>query len=82
MVTIQRIEHDGRLVAMVGGGRALIAGGLTADVDAVAQAKCLYALEVQAGQWPGPYTNAAANRYAERALMRACPTRPHARRRR
>jgi hypothetical protein len=82
MVAIERIEHDGRLVAMVGGGRALIAGGLTADLDAVVRAKYLYALEVQAGRWPGSYTDAAAIDYARRALTRTCPTRPEAQRRR
>jgi hypothetical protein len=45
MVTIQPIEHDGHVVALV-------------------RAKCLYALEVQVGERPGPYSDEAATRYA------------------
>jgi hypothetical protein len=35
------------------------------------QAKALYALEIPAGQRRGPYTDAGAERYADRAARRA-----------
>jgi hypothetical protein len=35
------------------------------------RAKCLYALEVQAGQRPGPYSDQAATGYARRAFAHA-----------
>jgi hypothetical protein len=77
MVTIEPIEHGGRVVALVTGGRALIADGLGAYAVAVVRAKCLYALDVQAGERPGRYTDAAATRYAQlaHAAARACRAR-------
>ena len=68
MVRIQPIEHDGHVVALVAGGRALIGDRLAGHMLALVRAKCLYALEVQAGERPGPYSDEAATRYAQRAL--------------
>jgi hypothetical protein len=68
MVTIQPIEHDGHVVALVAGGRALIGAELADRALALVRAKCLYALEVQAGERPGPYSHRAATRYARRAV--------------
>jgi hypothetical protein len=68
MVTIQPIEHDGHVVALVAGGRALLGDQLTGRTLALVRAKCLYALEVQAGERAGPYDEQAATRYAQRAL--------------
>jgi hypothetical protein len=64
MVTIQSIEHDGHVVALIAGGRALIGDELAGSTLALVRAKCLYALEVQAGERPGPYSDEAATRYA------------------
>ena len=68
MVTIQPIEHDGRVVALVAGGRALLGDQLTGRTLTLVRAKCLYALEVQAGERAGPYSDQAATRYAQAAL--------------
>lgn len=66
MVRIQPIEHAGRVVALVLGGRALIDNAqLPADALPIVQAKCLYALEIQGQTRPGPYTELAATRFAE-----------------
>jgi hypothetical protein len=75
MVTIQPIEHDGHVVALVAGGRALIGDELAGGALALVRAKCLYALEVQADERPGPYSDLAATRYAQRALAHARPAR-------
>src|SRR5205085_1325983 len=64
MVTIQPIEHDGHIVALVAGGRALLGDQLTGQALALVRAKCLYALEVHAGERAGPYSDQAATRYA------------------
>jgi hypothetical protein len=75
MVTIQPIEHDGHVVALVAGGRALLGDQLTGRTLALVRAKCLYALEVQAGERAGPYDEQAATRYAQRALAHGHPAR-------
>jgi hypothetical protein len=80
MVTIQPIHHDGHVVALVAGDRALIGEELRGRALALVQAKCLYALEIQAGECPGPYTEAAATRYAQHAIARR--QHAHTRRRR
>jgi hypothetical protein len=67
MVTIQPIEHYGRVVAVVAGCRALIGDELAGGTLALVRAKCLFALEVQAGERPGPYSDKAATRCARRA---------------
>src|SRR4051812_8589253 len=43
------------------------------------RAECLYALQIQAGTRPGPYTDAAAAQYAQRALQCARTARSRAR---
>jgi hypothetical protein len=67
MVAIQQIHHDGDVVAWVAGGRAVITGALAGDAFELVRAKCLYALEIQAGKQPGPYTDGAATAYAHSA---------------
>jgi hypothetical protein len=79
MVTIERIEHAGQVVAWVAAGRALIADGLADEALALVRAKCLYALQVQAGERPGPYREEAATRYAQIALAHTHPARSHVR---
>jgi hypothetical protein len=70
MAAIQRIDHDGKVVAFVVGGRAVITADLADDAFDVVRAKCLYALEVQAGEQRGPYSDRAATAYARSALGR------------
>ena len=65
MASIQPIEHDGRVVALAFRGRALIGQQLAPEALALVQAKCLYALEIEAGTLPGPYTEPAATQFAE-----------------
>jgi hypothetical protein len=70
MVAIQQIHHGGDVVAWVVGGRAVITGGLADDASDLVRAKCLYALEIAAGERPGPYTDGAATAYARSAMDR------------
>jgi len=71
MAAIQRIDHDGKPVAFVVSGRAVITADLADDAFNVVRAKCLYALEVQAGEQPGPYSDPAATAYARSAFGRS-----------
>jgi hypothetical protein len=68
MVSIQPIEHNGRIVALAFRGRALISEQLAPEELALVQAKCLYALEIEAGALRGAYTEPAATQFAERTL--------------
>jgi hypothetical protein len=70
MIAIQQIRHDGDVVAWVVGSRAVITSGLDGDALDLVRAKSLYALEVQAGERPGPYTDGAATAYARSAMNR------------
>lgn len=66
MVSIQPIEHEGNLVALVLGDCALIdEAQLSAEALPLVQAKCLYALEIQGQTRPGPYAEPAATRFAQ-----------------
>jgi hypothetical protein len=70
MPTIQPIEHDGHVVALVAGERAIVSDELQAADRRLIHAKCFYALQIQAGERPGPYTDLDATRYARRATRR------------
>jgi hypothetical protein len=70
METILVIELNGGAVAVVAQDRAIIADDLVGADRLRAQAKALYALEVLAGERPGPYSDDAAERYAS-AVERA-----------
>jgi hypothetical protein len=70
MATIQRIHHDGDVVAFVAGGRAAITDRLADDAFDLVRAKCLYALEIQAGERSGPYSDRAAALYARSVMDR------------
>ena len=83
MNRITIIELDGRAVAAVAGGQAIITRGLAAGELAHVQAKAVFALEIEAGERPGPYCDDGAERYARRLLEPpAAPARrwPHRRR--
>jgi hypothetical protein len=64
METILVIQLNGRVVAVVAQDRAIIADEFVGADRLRAQAKALYALEVLAGERPGPYSDDAAERYA------------------
>jgi hypothetical protein len=79
MMHIQPIEQDGRVVALVVGDRALVdETQLPVDLLPLVQAKCLYALEIQARTLPGPYSEPAATRFAEDVLERVARSRRRA----
>ena len=58
-----------RPVELVAGGRALIGDELAGRALALVQAKCLYALEVQAGERPGPHSDDVAMRSARSRIV-------------
>jgi len=66
--TLNLIEHDGRAAAVVVDGQALLDATLGPTARRHVQAKCLHALEIAAGDRPGPYNDAAATRYAREVL--------------
>lgn len=66
MPTVQPITLDGRLVAVVADGEALIEV-LDEQEAATVKAMCLFAIEIRAGEIEGPYTEARALAYAARA---------------
>jgi uridylate kinase len=62
----QQITYNDAVVAVVVGGQAIIPKMLAAAERRTVEAMCLYALEVAAGQHPGPYTDERAAQYAHR----------------
>ena len=68
MPRLQRINHNGQLAAVVVAGQAILDDTLADPDRRHVQAKCLYALEIAERQRPGPYTDAAAEQYAQQAL--------------
>jgi len=71
MSRLQQITHNGELVAIVLADQAIIDDTLPASERRQVQAMCLYALEIQAGELPGPYTDDKANAYARAATRQA-----------
>ena len=67
VATIQVIEHRGEACAIVLDGCAILADGLRGRARRDVQAKALYAIEVAAGERPGPYTDAGAEHFARAA---------------
>lgn len=80
MRTIQVIELRGRPVALALSGEAIIADHVTGQERSIVAGMALYALEVQAGQRPGPYADADAERYARAAIALRQRPPSHARR--
>jgi len=60
MLEIQIISLRGRTAAIVAGDTAILAEHVPDELVARVQAKALYALQIQAGELPGPYTDAGA----------------------
>jgi hypothetical protein len=71
MNQLQRITYNGELVAVVIADHAIIDDTIPAPEKPHIQAKCLYALEIQAGELPGPYTDEKADLYARAAASRS-----------
>ena len=80
MKQIEVIELRGRPVALALGEQAIIADHVTGEDRAIVAGMALYALEVQAGQRPGPYANVDAERYARHAIAPRRAVAPRARR--
>lgn len=64
MADLQTIVHNGRLAAVVAGGQAIIPDSVPKHDLPTIKAMCLYALEVDDGRIPGPYSTAQALAYA------------------
>ena len=62
-----KIIYRGRLAAVVIAGQAVLTEELPEPEEGTVKAMCLYALEIAAGQQPGPYTDDDALEYADRA---------------
>jgi hypothetical protein len=71
MRDIEIITVAGRPAAIVTAGQAIISEQLSTAALQRAQAKALYALQIQAGERPGPYRDADAESYARSALRAA-----------
>jgi hypothetical protein len=70
---LQPITHNGQLVAAVIQDHAVIITTLPALELRHVQAMCHYAMLVQAGELPGPYTDRQADAYARLAVLCAPP---------
>jgi hypothetical protein len=64
MRQIQPITHNGRIVALVAGQRAVISEHVPERHRPTVKAMCLYAIEIAAGHLPGLYTDTEALAYA------------------
>jgi len=67
--TLQEIHHRGVLAAVVVGDQAMIRPHVTDHDLPDVEAMCLYAIEIHTGTHPGPYTDHAAERYAQTAQL-------------
>jgi hypothetical protein len=67
MSEITRIIYQGRLAAVVVAEEAILTDPLPQPDERTVKAMCLYALEINAGLHPGPYTDENALEYAQRA---------------
>jgi hypothetical protein len=81
MRTIQVIELRGRPVALALGDDAIVADHVTGEDRSIVAGMALYALEIQAGARPGPYSDAAAEHYARQTLAPRPARLPRTRRR-
>jgi hypothetical protein len=68
MSAITKILYQGRLAAIVLADQAILADELSEQDERTVKAMCLYALEIDAGLRPGPYTDERALQYAQAAL--------------
>ena len=70
-IMFQQITYNGEVVAVVVGDEAIIPTTLAPEDRRTVEAMCLYALEVAAGQHPGPYSDERALEYAHQAASAA-----------
>ncbi len=75
MPAMQIIQLDGQPVAVAVAGVAIVNEHVPAQQLVRAQAKALYALQIQAGERRGPTPDARAERYARRAVRLAASRR-------
>lgn len=76
MSIIQVIELEGEPVAVtVGADRAVISENVNARIRPTVEAMCIYALQIAAGERPGPYRAADAKHWAEIRRGRVCEAR-------
>lgn len=68
MRQIQVIELRGRPVALALIDEAILADHITDDDRPIVAGMALYAIEIQTGRRPGPYSDDDAERYARREL--------------
>jgi hypothetical protein len=71
MPTIQVIQRGGRAVALATNKGAIISDHVTGTERRIAAGMALYAIEILAGQRPGPYTDADAEQHSTRGIVRA-----------
>lgn len=72
MPVLQFIEYRRRAVAVViGAGQAVVSEHVPDGERAIVHAMCVYAMEVAAGDRPGPYRDDAAERHATTLLLKA-----------
>jgi hypothetical protein len=67
MSAMTKIIYNGRLAAVVLADQAILTDTLPELDERTVKAMCLYALEIAAGQQPGPHTDEKALEYARRA---------------
>lgn len=80
MRQIQVIELRGRPVALALVDEAILADHITDTDRPIVAGMALYALEIQTGARPGPYSNEDAERYARRELALRTARAPRRRR--
>jgi len=81
MKTIQIVQLRGRPVALALGEDAILSEHVTGSERSIVAGMALYAIEVQTGQRPAPYSDADAERYARHAIaLRQRPRVPRLRR--
>lgn len=73
MRQIQVIELRGRPVALALGDEAILADHITDTDRPIVAGMALYAIDIQAGRRPAPYSDADAERYARRELALRTP---------
>ena len=64
MSELQKIILNGEVAAVVVAGQAIVLDGLGETDERTVKAMCLYAMEVNEGLQPGPYTDERALEYA------------------
>ena len=72
MAALQFVYFEGQPVAVVGGNGVAVSDQVSAEDVATVHGMCVYALEVFAGERPGPYRDEDALKYARMLLLPRC----------